>query len=173
MDESPFDFFYEDVISYSLSFDFSKPLGNDLYRIACDDALNCISICDNFHKISHWIVNGWLQVALKFVDNLVFHYMQVRSSKFPKYNSKLGVEKWRYEQISKLDGEISIAGYNLIELYNLRNRLEHRTKEHPNGRQELIQPDRKKMRHIVVNLYPDVLKIFLNEYIKLNMEPDS
>jgi UV DNA damage repair endonuclease len=56
------------------------------------------------------------------------------------------------------------APAELKDLYELRNKLEHRTITHPDGTQELISPKRNKVRQVVVKLYPDALMRILNTY---------
>lgn len=165
--ENPFVYFYEDVISNSLSFNFQTALGKIYYEHASDDALNCLNICNEFYKLSAWSVNGWLQNALKFADNIVLHYIQDCCKERPKQYSNAGVEKARYIQLSEKEGDISVAGAVLQDLYNLRNDLEHRTKKHVDGKQELIPPQRNKVRREVVKLYPNALKRILKTYKNL------
>lgn len=162
--ENPFVYFYEDVISNSLSFNFQSALGEPTYKNASDDALSCLNICNEFYKLSSWSVNGWLQNALKFADNIVLHYIQDCCKEIPKSYRMTGVEKARYVHLSEKEGDISTAGAKLKDLYDLRNCLEHRTKIHADGKQELIPPKRNKVRHVVVKLYPDALKRILKEY---------
>jgi hypothetical protein len=162
--DNPFVYFYEDVISNSLSFNFQTALGETIYKHASDDALSCLNICTEFYKLSSWSVNGWLQNALKFADNIVLHYIQDCCKEIPKSYPMTGVEKARYVHLSEKDGDISTAGAELKDLYDLRNDLEHRTKIHADGKQELIPPKRNKVRHVVVKLYPDALRKILKEY---------
>lgn len=164
--ENPFVYFYEDVILSSLSFNFQPAVGELNYKIASDDALACLNLCTEFRKLSNWTVSGWLGNALKFIDNIVLHYIQDVCSEIPEKYKDSGIEKSRYIQLSlKEDKEISVAGAELKDLYDLRNDLEHRTIIHPNGQQELIPPKRNKVRQVVVKLYPDVLKRILKTYI--------
>lgn len=162
--ENPFVYFYEDVISSSLSFNFQSALGEPIYKNASDDALSCLNICNEFYKLSSWSVNGWLQNALKFADNIVLHYIQDCCKEIPKSYPMIGVEKARYVHLSEKEGDISTAGAELKDLYDLRNDLEHRTKIHADGKQELIPPKRNKVRHVVVKLYPDALRRILKAY---------
>lgn len=166
--ENPFVYFYEDVISNSLTFNFQDALGSKYYKIASEDALCCLNICDEFYKLSSWNVSGWLQNALKFTDNIVVNYIQDILKEMPKKLPNTGDEKSRYIQLSKKTGDISAAGYVLIDLYNLRNELEHRTITHADGRQELLPVKRSKVRQIVVKLYPDVLRRILKTYREIN-----
>ena len=162
--ENPFVFFYEDVASSSLSFNFQIALGEAIYKNASDDALSCLNICTEFYKLSSWAVSGWLQNALKFTDNIVLHYIQDCCKEIPKSYPNAGVEKSRYIQLSEKNGDISTAGAELKDLYELRNKLEHRTITHPDGTQELISPKRSKIRQVVVKLYPDALIRILKTY---------
>lgn len=162
--KNPFVFFYEDVIRESLEYDFETTLGTIRYRNASKDALGCLNICLEFFKLSSWAVDGWLQNALKFTDHIVLHYIQDICKETPKIYPKTGVEKSRYKHISEKDGDISVAGSELRELYDLRNKLEHRTVTHPNGRQELVPPSKNKIRRLVVKLYPDALRRILKTY---------
>ena len=162
--ENPFVYFYEDVISATLAFNFQSALGALHYKNASDDALNCLDICNEFRKLSQWSVNGWLQSALKFADNIVLHYIQECCKETPKKYPNSGIEKSRYVHISEKEGDISVAGTNLKDLYDLRNKLEHRTITHSDGKQELIQPKRNWLRYQVTKLYPVVLRKILKTY---------
>ena len=162
--ENPFVYFYEDVISTSLVLNFETILGEHSYKNSSDDALSCINICDEFHKLSTHTVYSWLQNALKFTDNIVLHYIQEYCKEIPQKYQSTGVEKARYVQISEKEGDISQAGAELKELYDLRNGLEHRTITYPDGKQELVSPKRNKVRHIVAKLYPDALRRILKTY---------
>jgi hypothetical protein len=101
---------------------------------------------------------------LKFTDHIVLHYIQEYCKEIPKSYFNAGVEKSRYIQLSEKDGDISTAGAELKDLYELRNNLEHRTIIYPDGKQELISPKRSKVRQVVVKLYPDALKRILRTY---------
>lgn len=162
--ENPFVSFYEDVILSPISFNFQTVLGKANYKNASDDALSCLNSCPEFYKLTSWAVSGWLQNALKFTDNIVLHYIQDCCKEIPKKYPNAGVEKSRYIQLSEKDADISIAGAKLKDLYELRNKLEHRTKIHPDGKQELIYPKLNKVRYIVVKLYPDALQRILKTY---------
>jgi hypothetical protein len=162
---NPFPYFYEDVISSPLKFDFKKVIGEINFKKASEDALTCLNTCNEFQKISSWAISGWLQNALKFTDHIVLHYIQDYCKEIPKSYSNAGVEKSRYIQLSKMNGDISTAGAELKDLYDLRNLLEHRTKILADGKQELIPPQRNKVRHQVVKLYPDALIKILSAYI--------
>lgn len=162
--ENPFVYFFEDVISSTISFDFKITMGEKYYKNASNDALSCLNTCTEFNKISSWAVSGWLQNALKFTDNIVLHYIQDCCKEMAKKYPNAGVEKSRYIQLSEKDGDISIAGFILINLYELRNKLEHRTITHPDGKQELISPQLNEVRRNVVKFYPDALKGILKTY---------
>jgi len=162
--ENPFVYFYEDVISTSLAFNFQTVLGKSYYRNATEDALVCVEICNEFRKLSQWKVSGWLQNGLRFVDHIVLHYIQECCKETPNKYPNVGIEKSRYVHLSEKEGDISTAGTRLKELYDLRNGLEHRTKIQPDGKQELIPPRRNWVRHQVVKLYPDVLRRILKTY---------
>lgn len=166
--ENPFVYFYEDIITNSLAYNFQTALGTTYYKNASDDALSCLNICDDFYKLSSWSVNGWLLNALKFIDNIVLHYIQEVLKEIPKKYPNTGIEKSRYKQLSeKVEDDIRITGSVLEDLYNLRNDLEHRTIIHPDGRQELVPPKRNKVRQTVVKLYPEALQRILMSYKKI------
>ncbi len=163
--ENPFVYFYEDVIVTSLTYNFQTALGTTYYKNASNDALSCLNICDDFYRLSSWSVNGWLQNALKFIDNIVLHYIQELCKEIPKKFPNAGIEKSRYKQLGECnDAEIRRVGIVLEDLYNLRNDLEHRTIIHADGRQELIPPKRNEVRQAVVKLYPEVLRKILKAY---------
>jgi hypothetical protein len=155
------------VISCSLEYNFQITLGIPYFKNASDDAKSCIHICNDFYKLSSWSIIGWLPNALKFVDNIVLHYLQESLKEVPKTYYNAGVEKGRYIHLSEKAGVVSAAGYELKELYDLRNELEHRTIIYPDGRQELVTPKRNKVRQIVLKLYPEVLKRILITYKEL------
>lgn len=162
--KNPFVYFYEDVIANSLEYNFQTALGA-YYKNASDDALSCLNICDDFFRISSYVIYGWLQNALKFTDNIVLHYIQEICKDVPKKYPNAGIEKSRYKQLGESkDDEIRRVGNVLENLYDLRNDLEHRTITHPDGRQEIIKPQYSKFRRTVVKLYPDVLKRILKTY---------
>ncbi|MBP6870990.1 MAG: hypothetical protein KBC43_03195 [Bacteroidales bacterium] len=163
---NPFVYFYEDVISYTIEYDFKASIGDVKFKNASDDALACLSSCNEFSRISSWVISGWLQNALKFADHIVLHYIQDYCKEIPRSYPNTGNEKARYLHLSEKDGDISVAGAELKDLYDLRNELEHRTITHTDGTQELISPKRNKVRHIVAKLYPDVLERFLRTYKK-------
>ena len=160
---NPFQYFYEDVISTSLAFNFKTAIGETHYRNASDDALACLEICVDFTKLPIYSINGWLQNALKFIDHLVLHYIQVVLKETPIILG--GEEKSRYIQVKNKQGEISEAGEKLIYLYELRSKqLEHRTRVYPDGSQEIISPPRKLIRKEIAKAFPVVLRIFLKKY---------
>ena len=124
-----------------------------------------MSICNEFHTLSYQIIAAWLPNALKFVDNIVLHYIQDCCNEIPKSYPKAGIEKARYIQLIENENNIvSSAGAKLKELYDLRNKLEHRTKKHLNGKQTIIQPQKNKVRFVAKKLYPNVLKHILETY---------
>ncbi len=169
--DNPFVFFYEDVMSSSLDFNFQKVLGAIIFKNASDDAKTCLATCTEFYKLSSWAVSGWLQNALKFTDNIVLHYIQDCCKEIPKSYSNAGIEKSRYIHLSEKDGDkyrdIAVAGSELKDLYDLRNNLEHRTIIYPNGTQELISPKLNSVRQVVVKLFPDALMRILKTYKRM------
>ncbi len=161
--ENPFVFFYEDVISSAMSFNFKSALGDVQYKNASEDALACLEICVDFSKLPLYSISGWLQNALKFTDHLVLHYIQEVLKETPIILG--GEEKSRYIQIKWKKGEISDAGDKLIYLYELRSKqLEHRTRVYPDGKQEIISPPRKLIRKEISKSFPEVMKIFLRTF---------
>jgi hypothetical protein len=156
--DRPFEYFYEDVSGKALAVDFRTALGEKYYKPASDDAQSCLNICNEFRKISSWSIVGWLQNALKFADHIVLHYIQEKCKLLPERQANAGVEKSRYIQLSKMQGDIAIAGALLKDLYDLRNGLEHRTITHNDGRQELISPKRNLIRKEVVKMFPEVFR---------------
>lgn len=162
---NPFEYFYEDVISKLLKFQFKLALGNNIYSKASDDAFACLETCERFMNLNPHKIHGWLMVALKFVDHFVVHYLQDIRKVVLKKISKFGPEKSRYIYLSKIDCAISKAGLILIDLYEIRNKeLEHRTKTMRDGTIELLKPDRKSVYNEVIKYYPEVLNAILKEY---------
>jgi hypothetical protein len=163
--ENPFVYFYEDVISSPMNFDFHAVLGDGNYRKASDDASTCLNSCNEFRKLSPLAIDGWLQNALKFVDHIVLHYIQDCCKVIPKTYPSIGIEKARYIQLSENEDKlISVVGAELKDLYDLRNKFEHRTIVHEDGKQELIAPKRGKALQVIQRLYPDALKGILATY---------
>lgn len=62
---SPFEYFYEDIIQEKLGINFQIILSEEEYEGICDDAIECLEICDEFYKLSSSRVNTWLQSSLK------------------------------------------------------------------------------------------------------------
>jgi hypothetical protein len=162
--EQPFLYFYEDVVSEVVAFDFQSALGMNYYKNASDDAMSCLFICDEFRKLSSWNTFSWLQAALKFTDNLILHYIQEKLKEIPEKLQGIGVEKSRYFHLAKKTGAESVVGHVLVNFYDLRSDSEHRTIIYPNGRQELVPPKRNAIRRQVVKLYPDLLIRILRLY---------
>lgn len=161
--KNPFVFFYEDVISNSIGFNFKTAIGETSFDNASDDALACLEICCDFNNLPVYSISGWLQNALKFTDHIVLHYIQevLKAKPIIIY----GEEKSRYIQIKRIKGDISDAGEKLIYLYDLRSKqLEHRTRVYPDGRQEIIPPLRNRIRKEIIKSFPVVLKLFLRNY---------
>ena len=162
--EYPFVFFYEDVIATTLNYDFQQSLGEKIYKYASDDALSCLELCIEFRKLGTITVFSWLQNALKFSDNIVLHYLQEVCKEVPKKYEDAGIEKSRYIQLSEKQCSISVAGHCLKELYELRNKNEHRTIIYIDGRQELIRPQKGLARKVVGKNFPLALKKILETY---------
>lgn len=156
--QQPFEYFYEDVINTKLNLDFKSRLSANNYQHAEEDAKSCLDICNEFRKLSQWQVSGWLNNALKFADHLVLHYIQDICKQNPQKYPDAGEEKSRYIQLSKMEGPIALAGSFLKDLYEERNRLEHRTITRSDGSQELLRPQRNKVRKMVGKMYPEVLR---------------
>jgi len=162
--KSPFKYFYEDIIALSLDYNFQIALGNSYFDNATHDAKSCLDISVEFRKVTPSIIFSWLQNALKFIDHLVLHYIQECCKETPKvFPNQRGIESSRYLHLANKNGNISQAGYKLGELYEMRSQNEHRTKE-INGKQVLIRPKTNRVRYRVVELFPEILKIFLKTY---------
>jgi len=166
--DNPFVYFYEDIIEAKLLINFKEILGTPYYPNAESDAWCCLHICDEFKKLSTWSVSGWLQNALKFIDHMVLHYIQKELNELPKKYSQKGEESSRYQQLSEKPTEIAKAGNKLLELYKLRNGLEHRTRTLPDGQQMILKPKRAEIRKTVSKLYPEVLHVFISVYKEKN-----
>lgn len=163
-DKNPFYFFYEDVINAKLNYLFDAALGATTYRAASDDARSCLLICNNFKKMNGYGTTVWLGAALKFVDNIVLHYIQEVCKQAPKKYVDAGVEKSRYVQLAKMSGKPATCGAVLKNLYEMRNGLEHRTITKDDGKQELITPSKNRLRRDVNKLYPVALTTLLESY---------
>lgn len=153
----PFAYFCEDVTRKDLLHDFEGLLGKDVFDKATDDALSCLESCLELRKLSNHGVSGWLQNALHFINHLVLFYIVEKKGEKPLVLDNLGKERARFVQLQNYQGNIGYAGQLLNQLYWYRNGLEHRTLIHEDGRQELLKPQRSKLRNEVVKKYPRAL----------------
>lgn len=158
---TPFEYFYEDIIQELLNIDITSEFKKEECKALKEDVIECLEICNEFHKMSSKKVNTWLQSSLKVVDYLVLHYIQVIRKDKPKKYDKLGVERSRYQHLQDYsEKEIKEVGIKLNVLYETRNSNEHRTRTNLDGTQVLVRPNRHKTRELVMDYFPVIMKEF-------------
>lgn len=161
--ENPFVFFYENIISKPLEYNYYERIGKENYKKASADALSCLEIQNDFMRISSRAISSWLINALHFVDHFVLFFIQdIKNHKIKSYPS-IGLEKARYKQMSEYtEDDVRMIGFILIEFYDYRNKLSHRTIKKEDGKQQIIKPNYHKINKTVKKHYPDILKRMLN-----------
>jgi hypothetical protein len=162
--KNPFDYFCENVIDDRISYDFRSVLGDAAYEHASKDAQNCLSICKEFQRLSAHGLTEWLQNALKFVDNIVLHYIRDICKESPQQYDSMGIEESLYKQLSEKSGDIADAGKALMTLYNILNQCDYRIKICPDETRELISLSKNPKRQTIMKLYPAALKMMLKMY---------
>jgi hypothetical protein len=170
-DEDIFIFFFEDVTSSKVSFDFKKALTLPVYELASKDAENCISAVKSFKNLEeNNKLTLWLQSALKFTDHLALHYLQVIVKEVPVKQGDAGKERSRYIQINQKKNDAEKAGRILDNLYECRNKLEHRTVSDPlhPGNQKILPPNYKRTKKQILLRYPEALKCFQDSFAKFH-----
>ncbi len=166
---NPFEFFFEDVINEKLKNEYKTVLGDSVYKLAEHDARACLETCNEFKKLNSYKLQGWLSNALKFADHFVLFYIQECMKTKPLKYDNCGDEKSRYKQLEETAENrlMNSAGSILKNLYDARNKFEHRTKIHEDGRQELMRPPVNKVYREVKKFYPNVLLHFESAFLEI------
>jgi len=164
INDDPFVFYYEDVIASKLLFSYKLSLKEDEYMDAADNARACLNITHGIRSIPSYSIMNWIQSSLKFIDNIVLHYIQDIEGEKPKKYTDCGIEKSSYKQLTEFKSpNIKVAGHNLTQIYDLRNKSEHRRKTEENGRQTLLKLDNKKLK-LCIELFTVTMSKFLIEF---------
>jgi hypothetical protein len=159
--------FFEDAINGNIDFDFKSALSEDAYNSASEDAEACINI---FPRLSEMKANrsvlSWIVTALKFTDQLVLHYIQEILNMNPVKHPDHGFERSMYIQINSGEYSAQVAGNLLNNLYEQRNKLEHRYLKDPKNENKriLLNPDFKKAKKLIQSNFPRALKSFRKAY---------
>ncbi|SDT05437.1 hypothetical protein SAMN04489797_3130 [Winogradskyella sediminis] len=159
--------FFEDVINENIDFDFQSALSEDAYNSASEDAEACINI---FPKLSEMKANRsvlpWIITALKYTDQIVLHYIQEILDINPIKHPDHGIERSMYIQIKSGGYTAQVAGNLLNNLYEQRNKLEHRYVKDPKNEEKkvLLKPEFGTARKKIKNSFPKALKSFRKAY---------
>lgn len=159
--------FFEDVINNEIDFDFKSALSKDAYNSASEDAEACINIFPRLSEMkSNRSVHSWIVTALKYTDQLVLHYIQNILNINPIKDPDHGVESSMYLQINKKEYSAYVAGSLLFNLYEQRNKLEHRYIKDPKNEENkiLLNPDFGKARRKIKDSFPKALLSFRKAY---------
>ncbi|WP_190808734.1 hypothetical protein [Flagellimonas sp. S3867] len=162
-----FIYFYEDVINNDLEFEFEEVLTTQVYQLAQGDATNCLNTFSSFKKIEdNSSLYSWIQNAIRFTDHLALHYLQEILEETPVKQGDAGPERSRYIQINQKKNDAEKAGRIMDNLYECRNKLEHRTaKDSENSDyQRIIPPNYKRAKKQIVKRYPQALICFRDSF---------
>jgi hypothetical protein len=155
-------YFYSDVISSEEVFDYASVLDN-LYADAKTHAQACLTIYNRFSQIQPCEdLNNWLSSAIRTVDCIAIHYLQNVMQEEPRKQGEAGWERSKYIQINRLGVRAGRAGRIMDDLYEERNKMEHRTKNDPAnpGRRILITPKFNKIIKKIKKRFPEALVCF-------------
>ncbi len=165
MNEDSFVYFYEDVIDNNIEFEFEEALTTAVYQLAQADATNCLITFSSFKKIEdNSALYSWLQNAIRFTDHLALHYIQEIIKEEPEKQGDAGRERSRYIQINQKKNDAEKAGRIMDNLYECRNKLEHRKVENSDS-QRIIPPNYKKVRKQIAKRYPEALICFRDSFV--------
>ncbi len=159
--------FFEDVVNGDIDFDFRSALSEEAYNSASEEAEACIHIYPRLSEMkANRAILPWIVTALKYTDQLVLHYIQEILKTKPVKHPNHGIESSMYIQINSSEYSAQVAGNLLYNLYELRNRLEHRYAKDPkNGEKKiLLKPDFKKAKQLIHSNFPRALKSFRKAY---------
>lgn len=161
--------FFEDIINQEIIFDFKSVLSENSYNSASEEAEACINIFSKFSEMkNNSSILPWIITALKYTDQLVLHYIQEILKEAHVKDEENGIERSRYIQINKSKYTAHVAGLALNNLYDQRNKLEHRTLKDPKneGKQIILNPDYSKAKKKIQKDYPKALMSFRKAYIE-------
>ncbi|REE26004.1 hypothetical protein DFQ09_102596 [Winogradskyella pacifica] len=159
--------FFEDVIKKEIDFDFKSVLSQGVYKSASEEAEACINVFPRLSEMkSNRSVLSWLVTALKYTDQLVLHYIQNVLNINPIKHNDHGVERSMYIQINTSEYSAHVAGSLLNNLYEQRNKLEHRYIKDPKNEDKkiLLNPDFGKARKKIQSSFPKALLSFKKAY---------
>jgi hypothetical protein len=162
-----FIYFYEDVINSKLKVDFKTALTEPVYSLAQGDAQNCVNTKISITKLEEdSTLYTWLQNAIRFTDHLALHYLQVILTEAPVKQGDAGTERSRYIQINQKKNDAEKAGRILDNLYDCRNKIEHRTVSDPSnpGFQKMLTPNYKRAKRQILKRYPEALECFQDSF---------
>jgi len=163
INEDSFVYFYEDVIDNNIDFEFEEVLTTAVYQVAQEDANNCLNNFSSFKKIEeNSTLYSWLQNAIRFTDHLALHYLQEIIKEVPVKQGDAGRERSRYIQINQRKNDAEKAGRIMDNLYECRNKLEHRKVE---DSQRIIPPNYKRAKKQVRKRYPEALVCFRDSFV--------
>jgi len=164
--DDPFFYFYSDVTNREDIFEFKSVL-KGLYTDAQQHASSCIKL---FIKISQLEENEelhiWLSSAIRVVDCIAMHYLQEVLEEEAIKQGDAGKERSRYIQINRKEIKAEKAGRIMDDLYEERNKMEHRTKNDPENpsKQILITPNFRRARKKILKRFPEALNCFDSVY---------
>lgn len=171
IEDDPFTYFYKDVINKELDFDFTTAFPNNVYTLAQDNARTCTRVYTSINKIEENAnLYAWLQSAIKFTDHFALHYLQEIKNEEPTLQGDAGRERSLYIQINQKANDAERAGRIMDNLYDCRNKMEHRTKNDPKrpGFVIIIPPKYRGVKKQIKKRYPEALlcfeEVFSNHY---------
>lgn len=159
--------FFEDAINDNIGFDFKSALSEDAYNSAKEDAEACLIICPRLTEMkANRSVLSWIVAALKYTDQLVLHYIQEILAITPVKDPHHGTERSMYIQINSGEYSAQVAGNLLDEIYDQRNKLEHRYIKDPKNENKkiLLSPDFGTAKKKIQKNFPKALISFRKAY---------
>jgi len=170
-DDNPIKYFFEDVTGEDLSFEFSTILDPPTLNLAKEDCVTCTDAYLIFSDLDdNPKLNSWLQSAIKFTDHMSSHYLEVVMGESPVKQGDAGKERSRYIQLNRAGCNVQRAGRILDNLYDCRNKMEHRsTKISPSGdgKVSISRPKYKPIAKQIKKRYPEALLNFIDAYGKI------
>lgn len=157
--ESPFESLYEDLINGKILFDFWNALGEDVHRSISFDAEACINLSYPSKDVSLSDFRNWLSSFLKTYEHLILNYIQECLNDTLEEKYRVGEEKSMYLHLEEKDDENErVVGSIFKELYNFRNKLEHRIIYDKKLNKKVIKrPNIKHIKNLGFDLIKDVL----------------
>ena len=169
MNEDSFVYFYEDVIESDIGFEFEEILTTEVYQVAQGDATNCLNTFSSFKKIEeNQSLYSWLQNAIRFTDHLALHYLERIIQEEPEKQGYAGAERSRYIQINQKKNDAEKAGRIMHNLYDYRNKMEHREIKSSDDSESvrIVPPNYTRVKKQVVRRYPEALICFRDSFAK-------